>query len=103
LVEPARMPLFVHTCLSAADPYPVRSLISCTFKALHGSSSYLCRANGSGGRSCESLGLIPVHVGLVVDGMCSGAGLSITIQASRVNCFSTSAPYSFFGHPTLTQ
>jgi hypothetical protein len=51
----------------------------------------------------ESLGLIKVHVGLVVvEEVCSGAGLSITIQASCISCFSTSAPYSFFSHPTLT-
>jgi len=34
LVEAARMPLSVHTYLSAADLYPVHSLISCIFKAL---------------------------------------------------------------------
>jgi len=51
----------------------------------------------------ESLDLIPVHVGLMVEEVCNGAGLYLTIQASRVNCFSTSAPYSFFSHPALTQ
>jgi len=92
----------VHTFLSAADPYPVHSLMSCIFKALLSSSSYLCRTTVQAVSRRESLGLIPVHVGLVKE-VCSGAGLSITIQASRVNCFSTSAPYSFFSHSTLTQ
>lgn len=102
-VEAARMPLFVHTCLSAADPYAVHSLISRIFKALLSSSSYLCRGMAQAVSCRESLGLIPVHVALVVEEVCSGAGLFITFQASRVNCFSTSAPYSFFSHSTLTQ
>jgi len=62
LMEAARMPLSVHTCLSTPDQYPAHSLMSCIFKALL-SSSYLCRAMVQAVCRRESLGSDPSPCG----------------------------------------